>query len=78
MRDWCDTMFVLMLDSVGYDRHDDLVAVLNEPWAPVRELWGTDSASAAGQRAMMSLAGGPAPPRDPTKPRPKPKEASPT
>ncbi len=54
-----------MAESVGYHRHDDLLAVLNEPWAPVRELWGTTPTSVAGQRAMMALAGGPAPPRAP-------------
>lgn len=43
--------------------HDRLLAVWSEPWAPVRKLWGTTPEARQGQRAMMDLAGGPAPAR---------------
>lgn len=54
-----------MLEMYGHDVHDQLLAQWSQPWAPLRDTWGTDQAAVAGQAAMMALAGGPAPPRTP-------------
>lgn len=70
-------VWVTALEVYGFHLHDALKARWDEPWAPVRETWGTGPTARAGARAMMALAGGPAPPRDPSKPRPRPREDHP-
>lgn len=65
-------MWAALVERFGPQSHDELLAIIEKPWAPLRSTWGTDTAAVEGQRAMMALAGGPAPMRDPNKPRPTP------
>lgn len=52
------------LDGLGPQAHDKLAEALDAPWAPVRKLHGASPTQVRGARAMMDLAGGPAPLRD--------------
>lgn len=72
--DILDLTLVLIVDGVGEVNRTEVLDRITDqlkkpPW-PTRDSWGTDPTAQAGQRAMMALAGGPAPMRDPNKPRP--------
>lgn len=67
--------YVVLADSIDglVDRAKvlaNLDAQLAKPAFPDRERWGTDPEAVRAQKAMLQLAGGPAPMRDPDKPRP--------
>lgn len=66
--DVLDVTHALVADGVGMTNLSEVLDKLSEvlarsPW-PTRESWGADPQAQANQRAMMALAGGPAPPRD--------------
>ncbi len=72
---WLAVAYTVLADSIDglVDRGkvlDNLDAQLAKPALPDRERWGTDPEAVRAQKAMMQLAGGPAPMRDPSKPRP--------
>ena len=65
---WLSAAYTVLVDSIDgmVDRGkviDTLNENLAEPAFPDPETWGTDPRSQRGQRAMMAIAGGPAPAR---------------
>lgn len=70
--DWLDYAYATLIDMPDgmVDRHD-VIAKMDEvlstpiptPATVDRRTWGRDPQAQAGQRAMMALAGGPAPMR---------------
>ena len=72
---WLAVAYTVLADSIDglVDRAKvlaNLDAQLAKPALPDRERWGTDPEAVRAQKAMLALAGGPAPMRDPAKPRP--------
>jgi hypothetical protein len=72
---WLAVAYTVLADSIDgmVDRTKvlaNLDAQLAKPALPDRETWGTDPTAVQGQRAMMELAGGPAPMRNPDAQRP--------
>jgi hypothetical protein len=73
MREWVDLVWSYMADDAqGTQRRQELADAMLAIGGG-RDSWGTDGQAAAGQRAMMALAGPPAR----RKPKPPPEEPSP-
>lgn len=73
---WLAVAYAVLADSIDglVDREKvltNLDAQLTKPAIPDRNSWGTDPEAVRAQKAMLQLAGGPAPMRDPSKPRPR-------
>lgn len=73
-RDWLDVALSAVVDGVGIVDRQKVLERMRERLATSvfadEETFGTDPASIRATRAMMDLAGGAAPMRDPSKPRP--------
>ena len=68
-REWLDVAYAALVDLVDgeVDRQKVMDAIDEQLAASVfadREAWGTTPSAVAGARAMMDLAGGPAPMRE--------------
>lgn len=68
-RDWLDVAYAALVDLVDgeVDRQKVMDAIDEQLASSIfadREAWGTTASAVAGARAMMDLAGGPAPLRE--------------
>lgn len=80
MGDTLDLLLAVMLEELRAGTKFTIEAVrdrLEQPPFNMRASWGTTPAAVAGQRAMMDMAGGPAPMRQDGARKPAPRPARP-
>lgn len=68
----CDLIHMLMVEGAHLP-HVKLAELIDQPFWIERETWGQGPVSEQAHRAMMALSGGPAPLRDPSAQRPRPR-----